>query len=40
MTRIPYSRRYVRFWRADVDGDVDDELRSHVDPLTALRSEE
>lgn len=30
-TRTPVWRRYLRFWRRDVRGDVDDELRFHLD---------
>ena len=33
--RIPAWRRYLRFWRPDVDADVDDELRFHVEERTA-----
>ena len=28
-------RRYLRFWRSDIDADVDDELRFHLDELAA-----
>ncbi len=31
MTDVPKWRRYLRFWRADVAGDVDDELRFHFE---------
>ena len=31
MTRIPRWRRYLRFWRPDVIGDIDDELRFHLE---------
>src|SRR5918997_1751297 len=35
MARVPIDtpkwRRYLRFWRADVAGDVDDELRFHFE---------
>src|SRR5918997_3763225 len=30
-TDPPKWRRYLRFWRADVDADVDDELRFHFE---------
>ena len=32
--RQPNWRRYLRFWRADVAADVDDELRFHLDART------
>ena len=39
MTSTPRWRRYLRFWRPDVDGDIDDELRFHFDARIAeLRS--
>ncbi|HEY2376058.1 MAG TPA: ADOP family duplicated permease [Gemmatimonadaceae bacterium] len=31
MTKTPPWRRYLRFWRPDIRGDVDDELRFHAD---------
>jgi predicted permease len=31
MTKTPAWRRYLRFWRPDIAGDVDDELRFHVE---------
>ena len=31
MPQVPKWRRYLRFWRADVDADVDDELRFHFE---------
>src|SRR6476661_6639755 len=36
MKREPMFRRYLRFWRADPRGDVDDELAFHL----AMRTEE
>ena len=35
MARIPSWRRYLRFWRPDIEGDVDDELRFHLEARTA-----
>ncbi|HEU4631806.1 MAG TPA: ADOP family duplicated permease [Gemmatimonadaceae bacterium] len=35
MTDTPKWRRYLRFWRPDVEGDVEDELRFHFDARTA-----
>lgn len=32
--RPPSWRRYLRFWRSDVDSDVDDELRFHLETRT------
>src|SRR5688500_11324549 len=34
MTNTPRWRRYLRFWRADVDGDIDEELRFHLESRT------
>ncbi|HJR63776.1 MAG TPA: ABC transporter permease [Gemmatimonadaceae bacterium] len=34
MPPTPSWRRYLRFWRADVDGDVDDELGFHLEMRT------
>jgi putative ABC transport system permease protein len=31
MTKTPAWRRYLRFWGADIDADVDDELQFHLD---------
>jgi putative ABC transport system permease protein len=31
MGRTPSWRRYLRFWRSDIDADVDDELRLHLE---------
>ena len=31
MPFVPKWRRHLRFWRADVHADVDDELRFHFD---------
>src|ERR1700722_12775860 len=31
LPRPPIWRRYLRFWRADVGADVDDELRFHLE---------
>jgi len=31
MRDVPMWRRYLRFWRPDVDSDVDDELRFHLE---------
>jgi len=31
MTKTPAWRRYLRFWRPDVAGDVDEELRFHIE---------
>ncbi|HEX5437214.1 MAG TPA: ABC transporter permease [Gemmatimonadaceae bacterium] len=31
MPHVPAWRRYLRFWRPDVDADVDDELRFHFE---------
>src|SRR5205085_6869772 len=28
---VPAWRRYLRFWRSDIDADLDEELRFHVD---------
>src|SRR5205085_11723203 len=28
---VPTWRRYLRFWRSDIDADLDEELRFHVD---------
>ena len=40
MPHLAIWRRYLRFWRADVDGDIDDELRFHLETRTeALRAE-
>ena len=37
MRRVPVWRRYLRFWRADVAADVEDELRFHFEErVTAL----
>src|SRR5581483_8857856 len=33
--RSPQWRRYVRFWRADIAADVDDEIAFHVDARTS-----
>src|SRR5687768_5218096 len=35
MTSTPRWRRYLRFWRPDVDGDIDDELRFHFESRAA-----
>ncbi|MDQ3698864.1 MAG: ADOP family duplicated permease [Gemmatimonadota bacterium] len=35
MTNTPRWRRYLRFWRPDVDGDIDDELRFHFESRDA-----
>jgi predicted permease len=35
MRDVPKWRRYLRFWRADVEGDVDEELRFHFEARTA-----
>ncbi|HJR63777.1 MAG TPA: ABC transporter permease [Gemmatimonadaceae bacterium] len=35
MAPVPAWRRYLHFWRADVHGDVDDELRFHLEMRTA-----
>ena len=35
MMDTPRWRRYLRFWKADVDGDVDDELRFHFESRMA-----
>ena len=35
MTDTPRWRRYLRFWRPDVEGDVDDELRFHFESRRA-----
>jgi predicted permease len=35
MPRTPRWRRYLRFWRPDVDGDIDDELRFHFESRAA-----
>lgn len=35
MPHVPRWRRYLRFWRADVAADVDDELRFHFDARIA-----
>ena len=35
MLRVPAWRRYLRFWRSDVQSDVDDELRFHFEARTA-----
>jgi predicted permease len=34
MPRTPAWRRYLRFWRPDVDADVDDELHFHLEMRT------
>src|SRR5688500_17526026 len=31
MPNVPRWRRYLRFWRTDVAGDIDDELRFHLE---------
>jgi putative ABC transport system permease protein len=31
MTNVPHWRRYLRFWRSDIDADIDDELRFHFE---------
>jgi putative ABC transport system permease protein len=31
MTRVPSWRRYLRFWRPNIDADIDDELRFHLE---------
>src|SRR5690348_10525296 len=31
MGRIPSWRRYLRFWGPDIDADIDDELRFHLE---------
>ena len=31
MVTVPKWRRYLRFWRPDPEGDVDDELRTHLE---------
>ena len=33
--RVPAWRRYLRFWRPDVDADIDDELRFHLEERLA-----
>ena len=35
MKKMPAWRRYLRFWRNDVEGDVDEELRFHADMRVA-----
>src|SRR5688572_28615641 len=35
MTDTPVWRRYLRFLRADVHADVDDELQFHIDMIAA-----
>jgi predicted permease len=35
MTNTPRWRRYLRFWRPDVGGDIDDELRFHFESRAA-----
>ena len=35
MPRIPRWRRYLRFWRHDIAGDIDDELRFHFESRAA-----
>jgi len=35
MTRTPAWRRYLRFWRANIAADVDDELRFHTEMRVA-----
>jgi len=35
MTNVPRWRRYLRFWRPDVDRDIDDELRFHFESRAA-----
>ena len=35
MSRVPMWRRYLRFWRSDVQRDVDDELRFHFESRVA-----
>jgi predicted permease len=35
MPYVPKWRRYLRFWRADVAGDIDDELRFHLEAREA-----
>jgi predicted permease len=35
MTSTPRWRRYLRFWRPDIDGDIDDELRFHFESRAA-----
>src|ERR1700735_2865893 len=41
MTRVPTWRRYLRFWRPEIDRDIDEELAFHLDErveeLMALR---
>ena len=34
MRRVPAWRRYLRFWRPDIEGDIDDELRLHLESRT------
>lgn len=34
MSLVPKWRRYLRFWRPDVEADIDDELRFHFDART------
>ena len=31
MTQVPNWRRYIRFWRSDIDADIDDELQFHFE---------
>src|SRR5918993_3713958 len=31
MPRSPSWRRYLRFWRPDIDGDIDEEVRFHLE---------
>ena len=35
MTHVPRWRRYLRFWRPDIDRDIDDELRFHFESRIA-----
>jgi len=35
MTKTPAWRRYLRFWRTNIDADVDDELRFHTEMRVA-----
>ena len=30
-SRVPAWRRYLRFWRRDIDADIDDEIRLHLE---------
>ncbi|HEX8855240.1 MAG TPA: ABC transporter permease, partial [Thermoleophilaceae bacterium] len=35
MSKLPSWRRYLRFWGPDLDADIDEELRFHLEQLTA-----